>query len=267
MSYQLARANLLQSVKKITEAMRRRDPREPGRREKEDIEKQMARILRRVLKKQADLAQARLELFYPERKATTTPPINLTAWAWDEEDFNDLVALLRKAVTGGISIFGIGHPIIDYSLTNIEAAKWARNYAFDLVKNIGETTKQILQEAIDLFVQTPGMTIRDIMDTLPFGESRAMTVAITETTRAYAQGNQMAGEALKKEFPDVRVIKIWFTNNDDRVCDLCGPLEGKEVDIDDTFYDPDEYNDGNPPRHVNCRCWTNTTTALANLED
>ena len=73
----------------------------------------------------------------------------------------------------------------------------------------------------------------------------------------------MAGEQLAKEYPDVKVKKQWFTNNDDLVCELCGPLNGKEVDIDEPFYPPeDDYQDGNPPRHVNCRCWTTQYTDI-----
>ncbi len=99
-----------------------------------------------------------------------------------------------------------------------------------------------------------------------FTEDRALKIATTEITRAYATSSQMAGEDLKKEFPDVRVIKTWFTNNDERVCEFCVPLDGKEVEIDEDFYEPDDYSDGNPPRHVNCRCWMQETTALAELD-
>jgi hypothetical protein len=84
---------------------------------------------------------------------------------------------------------------------------------------------------------------------------------VTEITRSYAQGNQIAGEVMKEQFPDVPVVKVWFTNNDDLVCEICGPLNGEEVGIDDSW-DSDDGPVDNPPAHVNCRCWTQTTTNI-----
>ena len=37
----------------------------------------------------------------------------------------------------------------------------------------------------------------------------------------------------------------WMTEKDERVCDTCGPMDGKVFDIEDV-----------PPKpHINCRCW------------
>jgi hypothetical protein len=52
--------------------------------------------------------------------------------------------------------------------------------------------------------------------------------------------------------------KTWFTNNDDRVCDICGPMEGEEVASDESFSSGDDA----PPAHVNCRCWVDYNTNL-----
>ncbi len=259
------RDNLLVAVTKISDALKRRDKREPGRLEKEHAEARLTRIMRRVFRKQAALMRSRLEAAYPDRKAIQAPPINVTDWAWDEDDFAAFLMELIRSTKGGISLFKANQPIIDYTMVNADAAKWAREYAYDFVKNIGETTKRQLQQAIDAFISTPGFTIQDTMDLLgdTFSESRARTVAVTEITRAYARGNQLAGEELKKEFPDVRVVKIWYTNNDDRVCDICAPLDGMEVGIDEFFTTEDDKSVGiDPPAHVNCRCWTDYTTVL-----
>jgi len=57
------------------------------------------------------------------------------------------------------------------------------------------------------------------------------------------------------------VIKQWWTNNDDRVCPICGPLHEEVVDIDENFVSLGvEYQQ--PPAHVFCRCWMNTTTRI-----
>jgi len=102
------------------------------------------------------------------------------------------------------------------------------------------------------------MTIGDVVNLLPYTESRALLIATTETTRVYAEANLLAGEALKKEYPDVQVIKRFFTNRDDRVCPLCAPLHGQEVEIGETF----EGGYDGPPIHCGCRCWVETTTRI-----
>lgn len=239
-----------------------RDKREPGAKEKERMEDLLRSILVRHFGRQRRLVRAKLEAYAPDRKAAM--PFDVEDIYQDDDLVAELMALLQKAVRGGVALFGQTTGVqIDWTLTNTRAAEWAREYTFELVKGIDEVTKAALQAAVSQFVETPGMSIGDVMNLLPFDEERALRVSVTEITRAYATANQMAGEDLKEEFPGVRVMKQWFTNNDDRVCELCGPLDGTEVGIDENFYEPEsDYEDGNPPRHVNCRCWSGTYTAL-----
>jgi hypothetical protein len=251
-----ARKNLENAVSLVVQAFKKRDSREPMRLKKQATEEKIQRIVRRALRKQSENIRSQLEMTYPNRKTNLIPPVDVTDW--EEGDMGDLIDELIQATLNGISLFGAGYALIDYTLTNVEAAKKARDYAYDLVKGINETTRKALQDAVSMFVETPGMTIGDLMALLPFDEARAMQIAITETTRAYAEGQQMAGEALAEEFPDVRVTKTWFTNNDDRVCEICGPLEGVEVEIGEDFGD----GISNPPAHVNCRCWTDSGTRI-----
>jgi len=43
---------------------------------------------------------------------------------------------------------------------------------------------------------------------------------------------------------------VWQTSGDEKVCEICGPLDGK---AEDEWDDPE-----GPPAHVNCRCWMTT---------
>lgn len=53
-------------------------------------------------------------------------------------------------------------------------------------------------------------------------------------------------EATLKSFKDTGVKRVrWMTENDDKVCPVCGPRDGKVYDIDKVPTKP----------HVNCRCW------------
>ena len=141
------------------------------------------------------------------------------------------------------------------------AAEWAKEHAGELIAEIDQTSADIVKAAIENFISTPGATMQDIIDRLPFDPVRAATIAVTETTNAYAQGQLLLGEELKNEFPDVKITKTWFTNNDEIVCEICNSFDGQEIDIDDQFEYEDISVDG-PAAHVNCRCWTSVTTDI-----
>lgn len=56
----------------------------------------------------------------------------------------------------------------------------------------------------------------------------------------------VADEAAMKAFKDSGVRRVrWNTEHDDRVCDVCGPLDGKIFDIDKAP----------PKQHPGCRCY------------
>jgi len=259
--------------------MKRRDPREPGLDEKEKAEERLAALWRRIFRKQRERVLSRLEAEFPDRKSI--PLIHhfndFVPWSelkadlsfadldLDGEDNESLIKQITDMIRSGISLFGKrSKPDIDYTLTNQQAAEKAREYVYGLVRGINDTTRDALRNAVSSFVQTPGMTIGDLSNAIAphFGADRADRIAITEVTRAYASGEMAAGNALRQEFPGVRVIKIWFTNADDRVCPICAPLDGQEAEIGADF----EGGESEPPAHVGCRCWIETTTALAELE-
>ena len=246
--------------------IKRRDADEPGRREKELAEIELAQMMLRMFRAQAKVAKELIEKEYPGRKAM--PPIE-TIIAAGESFWEKIFGIILKATVGGIDIFAQAQTIgIDQSLVNVEAAKFVREYVFDMFKvQIEDTTREVLQDTISEFIETPEMTIGDVMKRLPFDETRSQLVATTEITNAYAEGNLIAGREMQREFPDVAIIKTWFTNQDGRVCEKCGPLHGQEIGLDDPFVHPTtgaEYMSP-PAPHPGCRCWTTTTTALAKL--
>jgi SPP1 gp7 family putative phage head morphogenesis protein len=139
-----------------------------------------------------------------------------------------------------------GAPIgLDFALINERAITWANQYAFDLVRGINETDRRALQSAISSYFRQ-GQTREQLETQLGriYGPGRASTIAVTEITRAASQGEQAAADELKKD--GINMIPIWQTNNDELVCPICGPRQGKV--IDDNFY---------PPAHTNCRCFCN----------
>ena len=124
---------------------------------------------------------------------------------------------------------GIG---VDWTLVAKEAATWARQYVGELITNVTDTTREMVRESVSDFINTPGLTMGDLKESLmndpAFSATRADMIATTEVTRAYAQGQVLTAQsALAAEMP---LEPVWHTNEDELVCPNCGPLNDKTTD-------------------------------------
>ena len=141
---------------------------------------------------------------------------------------------------------GVG---VDWGLVNQDALKWARGYSFELVTGITDTSQKYVSEAIQGWIET-GAPLGDLIEQLTpmFGPVRAEMIGVTETTRSFASGNQIA-------WKDSGVVdgQKWMTAEDELVCPICGDLDGQVVGLGETWQTEDGPVDG-PPAHVNCRC-------------
>ena len=142
----------------------------------------------------------------------------------------------------------------DIAAIDAAAEAWARQYSYELVKGIDATTRETVSNAITAFTNTPGMTNKDILDKLEgtFGSTRAQMIAVTEVTRAFSAGEQIYQNLLAEM--GVETVREWLTSQDEKVCPICGALDGQQVGIDQNFVDSDGNEYDNPPAHVNCRC-------------
>ena len=161
-----------------------------------------------------------------------------------------LLALIGAATANTLqrgAALGVSLSIDDI---NRAAQTWARDYSFNVVRGINETTRQAISNAVQQYASTPGMTVDDVARLLEptFGQRRASTIATTEITRAYSQAAQIT----QGQLADRGVItkQRWVTWRDDRVCPICAPLHNT--------YDWDTSFIFGPPAHVNCRCWLET---------
>lgn len=137
-------------------------------------------------------------------------------------------------------------PDFDPATMATTASAWANTYTFDLVTKLTSDTRTVVQNAIAAYLKTPGMT-REALEKLlrpAFGLVRAEMIAITETTRAAAQAATMYQTFLAES--GLTFTRINRTNADDRVCAICGPLNGKA--------EADWPNEQGPPWHTRCRC-------------
>lgn len=139
---------------------------------------------------------------------------------------------------------GIGS---DWSRFNMIAADWGRTYTYDLVRGIVGTTRSALEKLLQKNVPgyfEEGLTSKELAARLEglFGAVRSEMIAVTETTRAAVEGERAFVQELVKE-TGKEMIPIWLTANDDWVCPVCGPKNGKPI-TDGKF----------PPAHPRCRC-------------
>ena len=136
---------------------------------------------------------------------------------------------------------------VDWELANAGAAEWARLYGSNLVNNITGTTLSRLQNEIAGFIEN-GENMGQLTARLEplFGPERADLIASTEVTRAFAEGNMTAWRE-----SGIIQRREWRTSNDEIVCLICGPLNGKITGLDEPF--PGGVD--SPPAHPRCRCW------------
>lgn len=139
------------------------------------------------------------------------------------------------------------------------SAQFGDGYASELTRDmLASSERQIAREIAAWTVAgepLPALTTR--LESTVLSRTRAEMIAVTEVTRAYAQGSRLAWE-------QGGIIKRmrWQTANDELVCPICQPLNQAIAPVDGsgTF----EARDGNgmvtqsarmPPAHPRCRCW------------
>jgi len=170
---------------------------------------------------------------------------------WDDEEdymWEALSALYLSILFAGMNSGVTALPpelqtLVDFDVLNTNALRLAKEYRYELIKGITDTTRKQVQDAMSDWIRS-GDPLKVLEDALTpiFGEVRANMISATEVTRIYAKANASAFESTGF----VNMVK-WMTNQDDRVCPICAPLDGQH-------FDPADIN-ALPPAHVNCRCW------------
>lgn len=92
---------------------------------------------------------------------------------------------------------------------------------------------------------------------------RAYNIARTELAFAYNQGSYQGIKQAQAAGYMGEVKKVWCTADDERTCEICGSLEGKEIAMDDEFGFKTKLSVVHtptikmvPPAHPSCRCTT-----------
>lgn len=160
----------------------------------------------------------------------------------------------HAAVKAGISF--------NPTLANETAASWASEYSDSLLTQLMQTTVDGVGKILSDWIGLPGATMGNLRDSLAplFGQVRADRIAVTETTRAFAEGERLAYE--NEGIEEWR----WNTNEDELVCEFCGEVDGDIVPIGEPFGQDANGDDvTQPPYHVECRCWISPVIRVRKL--
>lgn len=154
-----------------------------------------------------------------------------------------LLTLVTAGAMDGVRKLAVAGLFVDDDLVNQDAASWATRYTDDLLRQFNTTTERGVGQIIQSWISTPGADMGDLeKQLLPYldkNQTRAWRVAVTETTRAYAEGNNIAhiraGVPAAAYKPPAHPncyctlsvrrlrstnewVQVWYTNVDEKVC-------------------------------------------------
>lgn len=162
----------------------------------------------------------------------------------------DFVGILIHGVNGGMNLLpggGTGEGA-DMDKINMTVLNYMNGYRDKWLSKIEETSRQYVEQKINDWMLS-GDPLQTLIRSLEadsggmFSKIRARRIAVTEVTRLHAMGNKLAWE-------EAGTVKQWRWNtaNDELVCPICRPNNGKLFPLSEL--------DNRLPAHVNCRCWS-----------
>lgn len=148
------------------------------------------------------------------------------------------------------------------------AADWIERYQFDLIRDLTDTTRNQLRDVLGVYLRNPTMTPMQVRELLLQGPGavsdlllpgrilsaaeRVEMIVTTEVNRAYTQGLLIALRklGLAQLYPHVQpplhprcrcgllpfmaddgLHFRFITQEDEKVCQQCGPLHGQDVSV------------------------------------
>ncbi len=224
------------------------DKNDPNAKEKDSAEAQVTKAFAGFFSEQ----RRRVEKALPLDPRLARAGLDNQFWINEDEL---LYVLLRQSLQGyadvaALSELGRLPGGVDLAVIYKETLRWANQYTAALVAGINETTRANIANAVAEFIISPEDTLGTLVDNIVaateglFGKERATKIAVTEVTRAFAEGTEIAGDAIRDI--GIPLADVWQTNVDDLVCPICRPRNGRPRG--ERWFE-------NPPAHANCRCW------------
>lgn len=175
--------------------------------------------------------------------------------------FDEVLGQAMASIADRYKTMGVN---LSWEVFDQAAADWAKTYQYDLVKDLNDTTRQQLGQAVSRWIASDedfGQLVDRVRritppNQLPNIRDRGQVIAATEVTRVYAD-SRIAGMKAAG-FTKMR----WRIAHDELVCPICRPLgmaDGGKGALGDVatgkFTNPENGLQYSVPGHVNCRCW------------
>lgn len=188
----------------------------------------------------------------PKRKDTIPDPEDVVFWTLEAEILYEiLLPYITESVVGSayrsyVELSAESEIGISWEAVNQMAIDWSANYTAQVVAQISKTSMAAFTEKFEPWLLS-GEPLSALVEQLtPFyGEIRAEMIAVTEVTRAFAEGNMLfwnsTGMVTGYNFRTAR---------DEKVCPLCDGISGAASRNPHRMDDVDDL----PPKHVRCRC-------------
>lgn len=188
------------------------------------------------------------KLGWAEKQIAESKPIDLDALKNELQGTlqTELLEILKTELSLESAAF-------DPAVYNVAAEEWAKQYTYALVKDITDVTRDIVSNAEQQFIQ--GNVNRGGLQALlqpAFGAERADKIAVTETTRAYAQAQSINKQILSDA--GIETERVWRTNKDDLVCEICIGLNGVAENEQGLFVHQITGMAYDIPAHIGDRC-------------
>lgn len=186
----------------------------------------------------------------PKRKDYVPDPSNPTFWVKESEIMYEILfpMVQQMAVDAALRSYtelaGMVELGLSWEVVNQMAIDWANNYTVQVVSQISKTSMAAFLEKFQPWLLS-GEPLPALIEQLaPFyGEIRAEMIAVTEVTRAFAEGNMLfwnsTGMVTGYNFRTAR---------DEKVCPLCDNISGAASRNPHRMDDTEDL----PPRHVRC---------------
>lgn len=183
----------------------------------------------------------------------------------------------------------IGLELVSHAATKVIADTWARHYINKVTSDFAVTSAEALRPSIADWLTRPlpaaamAQRARDLYGLDPraaaavqsyaakpgrgkdahslidrYLEHRAKSNATVWTMAAHNGGRELLyNELVDSGHLPVDVRKVWVTAHDERVCPVCGPMDGVSVSLNGRFHVAGALLVA-PPVHPNCRCTITT---------
>lgn len=174
----------------------------------------------------------------PKLKAWLTKQAGARIVEIDDETKQAVVAVIKRALEEGVHPYDAARTIKQ----SVGLTQRMANATFNLDQRLAE------QGVTDTLRAKQVARYAERMRNL-----RAEMIARTETMSALNQGRHQLRLQLVEDgvLPKDQRVR-WRTGQDERVCDICGPADGEEVELGEEFSTGVE----TAPAHPSCRCIT-----------